>query len=78
MPTVISVSQNLHHLIGFQQRYPSFAVLLSIVKCSLLRFQFSEMYFAELRSHFSEISISVDVYMSGEIIYRKKFTFHHA
>ena len=35
MPTVISVSQNLHHLIRFQQRYPSFAVLLSIVAFSV-------------------------------------------
>ena len=43
MPIVISVSQNLHHLIRFNQRYPSFVVLPSIVKCSLLRFQFSEM-----------------------------------
>ena len=32
----------------------------------------------ELRSHFSEISISVDGNMSGEIIYQKLFTFHHA
>ena len=28
MPTVISVSQNLHHLIRFQQRYPCLAVWL--------------------------------------------------